>query len=256
MLPLTDNVGTVRDMAICNLTSGTTAVVNHLTYNAFGQVLSQINPVTGNTAAVDCLFGFTGRPLDTASGLQNNTSRWYDASVGRWISPDPIGFTAGDTNLYRYVGNSPTNATDPSGLEWTNQAAEKRIKALAQENEKLIQELQKIDKDDPRLIFLETQQKILDKLLASDHFAKDAKAADWLADILTVFMKSLENAVQANIAGMVRGRQLVRVPPGDMLQFMDGKKLAPGGRPTTRKQKVSTTVRLSKPEPRRRSTEW
>ncbi len=27
-----------------------------------------------------------------------------------------IGFEAGDANLYRYVGNSPTNATDPSGL--------------------------------------------------------------------------------------------------------------------------------------------
>jgi hypothetical protein len=28
----------------------------------------------------------------------------------------PLGFQAGDTNLYRYVGNDPTNATDPSGL--------------------------------------------------------------------------------------------------------------------------------------------
>ncbi len=28
----------------------------------------------------------------------------------------PLGFAAGDANLYRYVGNSPTNATDPSGL--------------------------------------------------------------------------------------------------------------------------------------------
>ncbi|MCO8124099.1 hypothetical protein NHH03_20310 [Stieleria sp. TO1_6] len=33
------------------------------------------------------------------------------------ISQDPIGFSAGDANLYRYVGNGPTNATDPSGLE-------------------------------------------------------------------------------------------------------------------------------------------
>ncbi len=33
------------------------------------------------------------------------------------ISKDPIGFAAGDANLYRYVGNGPTNATDPSGLE-------------------------------------------------------------------------------------------------------------------------------------------
>lgn len=29
---------------------------------------------------------------------------------------DPLGFEAGDENLYRYVGNHPTNATDPSGL--------------------------------------------------------------------------------------------------------------------------------------------
>lgn len=27
-----------------------------------------------------------------------------------------MGFAAGDTNLYRYVGNNPTNLTDPSGL--------------------------------------------------------------------------------------------------------------------------------------------
>ena len=28
-----------------------------------------------------------------------------------------MGFAAGDANLYRYVGNGPTGATDPSGLE-------------------------------------------------------------------------------------------------------------------------------------------
>jgi uncharacterized protein RhaS with RHS repeats len=31
----------------------------------------------------------------------------------------PLGFDAGDANLYRYVINNPTNATDPTGLdEW------------------------------------------------------------------------------------------------------------------------------------------
>ena len=29
---------------------------------------------------------------------------------------EPLGFEAGDANLYRYVGDDPTNATDPSGL--------------------------------------------------------------------------------------------------------------------------------------------
>lgn len=40
----------------------------------------------------------------------------YDPSVGRWLSEDPIGFEGGDANLERYVGNNPTNATDPTGL--------------------------------------------------------------------------------------------------------------------------------------------
>jgi hypothetical protein len=34
-----------------------------------------------------------------------------------WGSLDrPLGFKAGDTNLQRYVGNSPPNKVDPSGL--------------------------------------------------------------------------------------------------------------------------------------------
>jgi hypothetical protein len=40
----------------------------------------------------------------------------YDPNVGRWISEDPIGFQAGDANLYRFVWNDPSNWVDPSGL--------------------------------------------------------------------------------------------------------------------------------------------
>ena len=40
----------------------------------------------------------------------------YDPTIGRWTTEDPIAFEGGDANLYRYVGNSPTNATDPTGL--------------------------------------------------------------------------------------------------------------------------------------------
>ena len=68
---------------------------------------------TGN----DSLFSWTGRELDPVSGLQWNRARWYDPQVGRWLADDPIGFAAGDTNLQRYVGNSPTTYVDPSGLE-------------------------------------------------------------------------------------------------------------------------------------------
>jgi hypothetical protein len=41
----------------------------------------------------------------------------YDPQIGRWITPDPIGFDAGDANVYRYVGNQTMIATDPWGLQ-------------------------------------------------------------------------------------------------------------------------------------------
>jgi hypothetical protein len=39
----------------------------------------------------------------------------YDPNLGVFIERDPEGYAAGDENLYRVVGNSPTNATDPTG---------------------------------------------------------------------------------------------------------------------------------------------
>ncbi len=41
----------------------------------------------------------------------------FDPTIGRWQTKDPKSFDAGDTNLYRYVGNHPSYPTDPSGLE-------------------------------------------------------------------------------------------------------------------------------------------
>jgi RHS repeat-associated protein len=66
-------------------------------------------------------FGFTGVYFDTATSLNYHRNRWYDPAIGKWITEDPISFAAGDTNLFRYVSNSPTNLTDPSGLaSWFN----------------------------------------------------------------------------------------------------------------------------------------
>jgi RHS repeat-associated protein len=61
------------------------------------------------------MFGYTGRYFDTDTGLQYNGERWYNPKLGQWLNQDPIGFAGDPSNLYRYVGNSPTNATDPSG---------------------------------------------------------------------------------------------------------------------------------------------
>jgi len=104
--PLTDNLGTVRDLATYDSETDTTTVANHRVYDAYGNLTNETN------SAVDHLFGFTGRQLDQATGLQNNLNRWYDPAVGRWLSEDPIGLSGGDSNFYRYVGNQPIARTE------------------------------------------------------------------------------------------------------------------------------------------------
>jgi protein-glutamine gamma-glutamyltransferase len=58
----------------------------------------------------------------------------YYTGAGQWMEEDPIQFDAGDPNLRRYVGNDPTDATDPSGLKITIDG--KAITALARDNVK------------------------------------------------------------------------------------------------------------------------
>jgi RHS repeat-associated protein len=102
---LADRLGTV-DM----LTDAGGVVVDQRRFDSFGQLLSQTNP------SLKFRYGYTGRERDLESGLEYYRARYYDAANGRFISVDPAGFGAGDTNLYRYVGNSSTMYTDPSGL--------------------------------------------------------------------------------------------------------------------------------------------
>lgn len=103
---LADTQGTVRDLVDEN-----GVVLNHTTYDSFGKITNQTN------AAVSTIFGYTGREYDTETGQYYYRNRYYDQNVGRFTSEDPLGFAAGDTNIYRYVGNSPTNYRDPFGLE-------------------------------------------------------------------------------------------------------------------------------------------
>jgi RHS repeat-associated protein len=108
--PLSDNAGSVRDIAQYNATTGTTTVIEHRVYDSFGNLVSPAN------SAVDFLFGYAGQMSDSATGLENDLNRWYDPHTGRFLSEDPSGFAGGDANLYRYAKNNPLTHTDPTGL--------------------------------------------------------------------------------------------------------------------------------------------
>jgi len=106
---LADRLGSVRQIVDA---SGT--VLDDIGYDSFGGILSESNPAEGDR------FKFTGREYCPELGLYYYRARWYDPAVGRFISQDPIGFSAGDANLYRYVGNAPGDGIDPSGAAKIN----------------------------------------------------------------------------------------------------------------------------------------
>jgi RHS repeat-associated protein len=104
---LTDNLGSIRQMV---KTDGT--IVDTVTYgDSYGK-----SPTDSPTGSGD-RFKFAGMQYDSEIGIYYDRARYYDPGVGRFLSHDPNGFYAGDANLYRYVANSPTFFTDPTGLE-------------------------------------------------------------------------------------------------------------------------------------------
>lgn len=60
-------------------------------------------------------FRLLGQYADDETGLAYTRLRYFDPEVGRWCSPDPIGFRGGP-NLFAFIG-SPTLVADPFGLD-------------------------------------------------------------------------------------------------------------------------------------------
>jgi len=108
---LTDHLGSTR--AVVN-NSGT--VADSIAYDAYGNITSESVPTSRP------LYSWTGREFDVHTKLLYNRARFFDPHTGRWMSQDPMGFDAGDSNLYRYASNGPTDTSDPSGLQDGRQA--------------------------------------------------------------------------------------------------------------------------------------
>jgi RHS repeat-associated protein len=105
---LADQQQTVREV----IRDETGELAESFSYDDFGQPL---NVTLTGTEPWANVVRHAGRKYEPETGLYNNRARYYDPQMRRFMSEDPLGFAGGDTNLYRYCGNSPTNATDPSG---------------------------------------------------------------------------------------------------------------------------------------------
>ena len=101
---LADHEGTIRDIVS---TSG--SVLDHIAYDSYGNVTTETSASNGDRFKLD------GMAWDAAIGLYYDNARYYDPTDGRFVSQDSMGFSAGDADLYRFVGNNPINQIDPSG---------------------------------------------------------------------------------------------------------------------------------------------
>ena len=101
---------------VVNLTDADGAVIKSYTYDAFGV---EVDPNSGDVN----VFRFCGEYFDTETGTIYLRARYYQASIGRFISRDS--YTGKNTdplslNLYTYCRNNPIFYFDPFGHLYSN----------------------------------------------------------------------------------------------------------------------------------------
>jgi RHS repeat-associated protein len=90
--------------SVTAITDGTGAVERRLTYDSFGALQGTPSDET---------YSFAGHQFDAATGLYQARARYYDPTVGRFISEDPIP----SLNSYAYAANDPVNLVDTNGCQ-------------------------------------------------------------------------------------------------------------------------------------------
>jgi RHS repeat-associated protein len=100
---LTDSLGSVVS-SFNNPASGAVMQGNQL-YGPYGNQRLKQGSLSTNK-------GFTGQYNDGLTGLDYDHARYYDPTIGLFLSADPMG----GLDAYGYVGGNPESETDPSGL--------------------------------------------------------------------------------------------------------------------------------------------
>jgi len=90
-------------------TNSAGTVIETSEYEPYGKLLNRAN---------DDRPGYTGHVMDGASGLTYMQQRYYDPSIGRFLSVDPVtasSVNGSNFNRYWYANNNPYKFVDPDG---------------------------------------------------------------------------------------------------------------------------------------------
>ena len=132
-------------------------------YEPYGQVRSQSGDIATDR-------GFLGQVEDAATGLSYLNARYYDTSIGLFISADALYDTGKvkSLNPYSYSANNPTTFADPSGLysmyTWGLEVENSRLRA---QNKELIAHIGRLGNHIEHLQdVIRKQQKAINKLVS------------------------------------------------------------------------------------------
>ncbi|MGZ6066860.1 MAG: RHS repeat domain-containing protein, partial [Polyangiales bacterium] len=123
--------------SLARITDSTGALVRSRAYRPFGETLS-------STGTVDDLHAFLGEELDE-TGLLHLNARYYDPSLGVFVSPDSlIPQTSLDAfNPYAYSAGDPINQGDRSGNSWSKWGTYSKAADKAGDESKGLEALEK-----------------------------------------------------------------------------------------------------------------
>jgi RHS repeat-associated protein len=85
------------------------------TWEAQLDIYGRVRTFVGRSLS-DCPFRYQGQYEDAETGLYYNRFRYYDPSIGAYLSQDPIGLAGGNSTLYGYV-KDVNGWIDPFGLD-------------------------------------------------------------------------------------------------------------------------------------------
>ena len=110
-----DHLGSITMITDGNgnvLAGGERGGKSHITYKPYGEILR-----TDSYGPDITKFKYTGQEEDRESGLYYYKARYYDASLGRFISSDTEvdGLSENGMNRNMYVGGDPVSFRDPTG---------------------------------------------------------------------------------------------------------------------------------------------